>query len=185
MKRKKYKLTGTGFGLTVIVLLLVGSAGAAYQNRLLISANLGGMAEGTDFKSHGCLGQNVVSDWQGLDSARILTGIMQFSELYSWMLPVVDESNPNPLPREFQLHQNFPNPFNPMTTIRYDIPRSAHVNITVYNTRGQQVAVLVDGSRQPGYHEVVWDAAGLSSGVYFYRIHAADFVALKKLMLIK
>ena len=185
MKRNKYELTGAGFSLILICLLLAGSAGAAYKNRILISANLGGTAAGTAFKSHGCLGQNVVSDWQGLDSARILTGIMHFSELYSWMLPVVDESNPYPLPREFQLHQNFPNPFNPMTTIRYDVPRSAHVNITVYNTRGQQVAVLVDGMRQPGYHEVVWDAAGLSSGIYFYRIAAGDFVQMHKLMLIK
>jgi len=185
MNRKRYKLAGAGLSLALIILLLAGSAGAAYKNRILISANLGGTAEGTAFKSHSCLGQNLVSDWQGLDSARIVTGIMHFSDLYDWMLPVQGDPGVIQLPREFMLYQNFPNPFNPMTTIQYDVPRNAHVNITVYNTRGQQVAVLVDGVRQPGYHEVVWDAAGLSSGVYFYRIHAGDYVALKKLMLIK
>jgi len=185
MNRRKHGVARPGLSLTLACLLLAGSAEAAYRNRLLISANMGGTAVGADYQTHGCLGQNVVSDWQGLDSARIITGIMQFSELYSWILPVMNESDVNQLPGEFQLHQNFPNPFNPLTTIRYDMPKSVHVNISVYNTRGQQVAVLVNGSRQSGYHEVIWDAAGLASGVYFYRIHAGDYVALKKLMLIK
>jgi len=185
MQMKIHKLTSAGFSLALICLLMAASAGAAYKNRIIISANVGGAIEGAAYKSHGCLGQNIVSDWEGLEADGILIGIMHFSELYDWMLPVGDESSLSQLPREFQLYQNFPNPFNPMTTIRYDVPKSAHVNITVYNTRGQQVAILVDGMRQAGYHEVVWDAAGLSSGVYFYRIQAADYVALKKLMLIK
>ncbi|HEX7343188.1 MAG TPA: T9SS type A sorting domain-containing protein [bacterium] len=185
MKKLRHKSICIGALAVLLGLLLTVSAGATYKNRIIISANVGGALENTAYKSHGCLGQNIVSDWEGLESDGILIGIMHFSELYDWMLPVVDESDLSQLPREFQLHQNFPNPFNPMTTIRYDVPKSAHVNITVYNTGGQQVAMLVDGMRLPGYHEVIWDAAGLSSGVYFYRIHAGDYVALKKLMLIK
>lgn len=185
MQMKIHRLTGAAYGLALICLLLAASAGAAYKNRIIISSNVGGAVEGAAYKSHACLGQNIVSDWEGLESDQLLIGIMHFSELYDWMLPVEGDHDVIQLPREFMLHQNFPNPFNPMTTIRYDVPRSAHVNITVYNTRGQQVAMLVDGMRQPGYHEVIWDAAGLSSGVYFYRIHAGDYVALKKLMLIK
>jgi hypothetical protein len=170
--------------LSVAMMILL-PAQAAYRHRALISANLGGIAAGSSYQTHACLGQSVVSDWNGADSARHLVGIMHFAGLYDWLLPVDGNGQIVQLPWEFMLYQNFPNPFNPMTTIRYDVPTMATVNITVYNTRGQRVAVLVDGTRQPGYHEVVWDAAGLSSGVYFYRIHAGDYVALKKLMLLK
>jgi hypothetical protein len=75
-----------------------------------------------------------------------------------------------PLPETWVLEQNYPNPFNPSTTIRYGAPAAAHVSLTLFNTLGQQVAVLQDGDREAGYHEVQFDAHGLPSGVYFYRI---------------
>jgi hypothetical protein len=81
--------------------------------------------------------------------------------------------------------QNYPNPFNPSTTIRYDLPHNSFVNLTVYNKLGQQVTKLVNEQQPAGYHDVVFRGDGLASGVYFYRIQAGDFVASKKLLLLK
>ena len=83
------------------------------------------------------------------------------------------------------LLQNYPNPFNPSTTIKYGLPRRAHVMLTVYNTLGQCVAVLVDKSQEAGYHEVVFQNPGLASGVYLYRMQADGFVSTKKLLVLK
>lgn len=89
------------------------------------------------------------------------------------------------LPQGFALHQNYPNPWNPSTTLRYDLPWNAFVTITVYNTLGQQVAQLVNEEQEVGYHEVLFRGDGLSSGVYFYRLTAGEFTATKKLIMLK
>ena len=89
------------------------------------------------------------------------------------------------LPSEFSLSQNYPNPFNPSTTIRYGLPHKSAVQLTVFNTLGQQVAQLVNAEMEAGYHEVQFDGNGLSSGVYFYRIQTGSYVETKRLLLIK
>jgi hypothetical protein len=91
----------------------------------------------------------------------------------------------NGLPRGFDLSQNYPNPFNPSTTIRYGLRSRSHVTLTVYNALGQQVATLVQGEQEAGFHEVVFDASGLASGVYLYRLQAGDFVQTRGLLLQK
>jgi hypothetical protein len=92
---------------------------------------------------------------------------------------------PGAVPEEFVLGQNYPNPFNPSTTIRYGLPNRSHVTLTVFNTLGQQVAVLQNGDQEAGYHEVKFGGSGLSSGVYFYRIEAGSFVQTHKLLLLR
>lgn len=94
------------------------------------------------------------------------------------------------LPATFALAQNYPNPFNPTTSIRYALPRRAHVQLTIYNLHGAHVRRLVAAPRAAGYHEVRWngnDDAGASvpSGIYFYRLEAANFIALRKLTLLR
>jgi hypothetical protein len=74
------------------------------------------------------------------------------------------------LPDGMVLFQNFPNPFNPTTTIRFALPQKSNVSLSVFNTLGQQVAILVEGDREAGYHEVSLDGSGLASGIYFCRI---------------
>ncbi|RPH36183.1 T9SS C-terminal target domain-containing protein, partial [bacterium] len=88
-------------------------------------------------------------------------------------------------PPMFRLEQNYPNPFNPSTTIRFALPRRSHVSLTVFDMLGQEVATLVSGEVVAGYHEVRFDASGLATGVYFYRLQAGDFVEVKRLMCLK
>jgi hypothetical protein len=88
-------------------------------------------------------------------------------------------------PATADLLQNFPNPFNPSTTIRYGLPQRVHVTLTVFNTLGQQIAVLHDGEQDAGYHEVRFDARELPSGVYFYRLQAGSSSKTKRLLLIR
>ncbi len=94
------------------------------------------------------------------------------------------------LPDEFALMQNYPNPFNPVTTIQYVVEKTSHVRITVFNVIGQPVTTLVDQRQAPGLRSIVWNGksangAQVSSGVYFYRMEAGDFIATKKMLYIR
>jgi hypothetical protein len=88
-------------------------------------------------------------------------------------------------PLTFALHQNHPNPFNPTTTVSYQLPEASNVRLIVYDMLGREMAVLVDEKREAGYHEVKFDGSLLSSGVYFCRMQAGTYVGTKKLALTK
>ncbi|MCK9409391.1 MAG: T9SS type A sorting domain-containing protein [Bacteroidetes bacterium] len=89
------------------------------------------------------------------------------------------------LPGTFQLHQNFPNPFNPTTTIRYALPYSVHVKLTIHDILGREVAVLVNDRQSAGWNDVLWNANGMASGIYFYRLQAGSYSESKKLLMVK
>jgi hypothetical protein len=86
---------------------------------------------------------------------------------------------------EFTLDQNFPNPFNPNTLIKYSIPKSSQVSLKIFNTLGQEMETLVNEEKQVGTYEVNWNASNLQSGVYFYRLQAGSFVQTRKMILLK
>jgi hypothetical protein len=88
-------------------------------------------------------------------------------------------------PSKSSLLQNYPNPFNPSTNISYQLPVAKHVKLVVFDVLGREVATLVDGVEEPGYKSVMWDASGVASGVYFYRLQAGDFVQTRKLLLLR
>ncbi|MBP1653635.1 MAG: Por secretion system C-terminal sorting protein, partial [Bacteroidetes bacterium] len=88
-------------------------------------------------------------------------------------------------PNAFRLEQNYPNPFNPSTTIQYALPGRSSVTLTLFNTLGQQVATLVQGEQEAGYHEVKFDASQLPSGVYLYRLQAGNHIEVRKALLMK
>ncbi len=92
---------------------------------------------------------------------------------------------PGSLPESYSLHQNFPNPFNPVTTFSYEIPEPVHVELGVYNVVGQQVACVVDSRQEAGRHSVTFDASDMSSGTYLIRMQAAGRSFTRKMMLIK
>ena len=88
-------------------------------------------------------------------------------------------------PVEFELSQNYPNPFNPSTTIKFVIPEATMVTLRVFNALGEEVALLVDRLMESGIHQVNFEAIGLNSGMYFYRIQAGDFNQVKKMTFLK
>lgn len=109
----------------------------------------------------------------------------EWSEVFSFYVHGGLSTDAESIPVEFTLQQNYPNPFNPITQIRYGIPKASKVQLEVFNTLGQNVSTLVNERKAAGWHTAVFDASGLSSGFYIYRIKAQDFVSTKKLMLIK
>jgi predicted GH43/DUF377 family glycosyl hydrolase len=90
-----------------------------------------------------------------------------------------------PLPSEYRLADAYPNPFNPSTTIEYEVPAEARIQIIIFDALGQRVATLVDEVQQPGYHKVQWSPKEQASGVYFYQMNAPAFSETKKLVLLK
>ena len=90
----------------------------------------------------------------------------------------------------YKLTKNYPNPFNPVTTLRYDLPENSHVNITIYDMLGRQVKNLINQTQDAGYRSVRWNATDdygkpVSAGIYLYQIQAGEFVQTKKMMLLK
>jgi hypothetical protein len=94
-----------------------------------------------------------------------------------------DASDTRPL--EARLQQNFPNPFNPATVISYELRVRGSVVLSIFTMLGQKVATLVNGPQEPGMHEVRFDASGLSSGMYFYRLQTRAEVTTKSMVVLK
>ena len=86
---------------------------------------------------------------------------------------------------QFSVLSNYPNPFNPTTTINFAIPADAAVSLSIYNLQGREVVALVDGNMDAGYHSVIWNADTHSSGVYFVKMVAGSYVNTQKIMLVK
>lgn len=89
------------------------------------------------------------------------------------------------VPGSYSLKQNYPNPFNPSTNIRFSIPASSEVKLSVFDLTGKEVASLFNGVLAAGNYEADWNASGVSSGVYFYKLSAGNFTETKKMMLTK
>ena len=98
---------------------------------------------------------------------------------------ITDVDKPEELATEFNLYNNYPNPFNPSTRIKYSVPNTAKVSLKVYDILGREVRTLVNKEQATGTYEVQFTANDLASGIYFYRLQAGDHVATKKLMLLK
>jgi hypothetical protein len=91
----------------------------------------------------------------------------------------------NSVPKTCVLYQNYPNPFNPLTKIKFDIPANSNAKLSVFDILGKEISILVDGELKAGKYEIDFNASDYSSGVYFYRLIAGDFIDLKKMILIK
>ena len=103
-------------------------------------------------------------------------GKFTFSDLVSVKLEI---------PAKYSLEQNFPNPFNPTTNIRFELPEAAHVTIKIYNMLGQEVFTLLNKNVDAGYQNVVFDASKIASGTYIYRMDAGKYSQIKKMTLLK
>jgi hypothetical protein len=142
-----------------------------------------GFAVGTSSNSrvNSAVGGGLVGRMTG-PSSMVETGFLADTLLRGTIVSVgVHEE----VPGEYALRQNYPNPFNPSTTIKYELPKASDVRLTVFDLLGREVSVLVNERRDAGVHEVKFDASESSSGVYFFRLKAGDFVQTRKLLLLK
>ncbi|MBX2992473.1 MAG: T9SS type A sorting domain-containing protein [Bacteroidetes bacterium] len=107
-----------------------------------------------------------------------------------WNTSIVSDSTTDvrtneQVPPRFSLHQNYPNPFNPSTIISYQVATAGFVSLKVFNMLGEEVATLVNEMKSPGSYETIWNADGLPSGVYFYRMTAGSFTETRRMMVLK
>jgi len=130
---------------------------------------------------------NVIDAPSGMEAVIPFTLQDAYNNHWNYKLKVYVSAN-NPLGNE--LFENFPNPFNPTTTIRYSLSKSHNVSLVVYNTLGQKIRTLVDEPQSPGIHAVQWDGTNdngerVSSGLYFYRLKAGSLLSTKRMMLLE
>ena len=160
-----------------IICTIVGDSGQIYYT--------------TDFR------ENWVQQYTGTNIS--FKGVYFVNELIGWVVgdngtilhttnggvSFVEEEQINAIPTEYNLSQNYPNPFNPSTKIKYSIPQSANVVIKVFDVLGNEIETLISGEKPAGTYELTWNAANLPSGVYFYQLRAGDYIAVKKMLLLK
>jgi len=121
---------------------------------------------------------------------RTQDNIIYFDNISFYSNSVGVDNRNETFPQGFALEQNFPNPFNPSTTIRYELPEDGLVNITIYDMMGRQINTLVNGQQTAGYNIVQWNATNtfgeaVSAGLYLYTIHAGEFTQTRKMVLLK
>ena len=125
----------------------------------------------------------------GTAEIQVISGILTATNSGTITVSSVTTVENDPMPNEFSLSQNFPNPFNPSTTIQYSLVSAGKVSLKVYNMVGQEVATLVDGYQDEGSYSVTFNAddgtSSLSNGVYFYRLESGSFVSMKKFVFMK
>jgi hypothetical protein len=100
-------------------------------------------------------------------------------------IPLYVEEEENLIVGDYKLNQNYPNPFNPSTVIEYQLPENDNVIIKVYDVLGKEITTLVNEYQNAGRHKITFDASELSSGIYFYRMKAGNFIETKKMILMR
>lgn len=147
---------------------------------------------------------SIVKDSSGLVDSSFAVGQLQLATIYFWRVNAANALGTSPwseiwrfrtiltsveqiagLPTEYGLTQNYPNPFNSITSILFSLPEHAKASLRVYDLLGREVATLIDDTLSPGEYRARFDASNLSSGVYFYRLTAGSYVAIKKMSLLK
>jgi hypothetical protein len=153
----------------------------SYLNTTLRSAGMGGFPLGDLYRWW----PSRYTAWKAQADAEN-TRIMTWLNTGKDPVTSVKEKPDSAVPSSFTLGQNYPNPFNPTTQIEYAVPRNGHVSLKVFNTQGQEVAILFDGFQQAGNYAATFDGTGLASGVYFYRLQVPQGGMLtKKLVLMR
>ncbi len=125
--------------------------------------------------------------WDGdIDDVWIYNRALSEDEIDSLFSIITDiNKSEDNLPINFALHLNYPNPFNPITTINYQIPELSFVTLKIYDVLGSEVTTLLNEEKEVGGYEVEFDGRGLPSGIYFYRLQAGSFIETKKMLLLK
>lgn len=164
-----------------IGLLILGTCMISDLHAQSVVSFMGGDFESPNMKLNFSAGEVISGGFSG--STMSLAGGFTSRED---VIATSNETLSDELPTVFRLNQNYPNPFNPSTNITYDLPKASEVRMEVFNAIGAQVAVLTEGYRSAGTHNVKFNASGYASGMYFYRLIAAGkVISTKKMLLIK
>ncbi len=144
---------------------------------------------GTTYYFRGWTGTGVGSytspDSTGLDSAVTVTMGNPFTEAARWTTTIGINQISSLVPEKFNLYNNYPNPFNPVTIIKFDIAKNQPVRIVVFDILGKEISTLINQSLPPGSYSIDFDAGNLTSGMYFYRIETAGYVKTNRMVLVK
>ena len=175
--------------IVILGFAVIATAPQAQVQLAWLSVNSGGLTKqsSTNFTAGLSLGQICTGDGQSTNF-KLNFGFWQVG--VTNLATDVEEIVTEELPTTYSLSQNYPNPFNPSTVIEFTVPHRSHVELSIYNLLGQRVAALVDEPMPAGVYRTVWygrDESGrhVATGIYFYRLEADEFVATKKMVLLK
>jgi hypothetical protein len=121
----------------------------------------------------------------GATQQDLVTSVQNGRDLYQLILTDVEDNSDYLAPVTFSLGQNYPNPFNPNTQIKFSLPDDAYVSLKVYDINGKEVQTLIEGNRQRGNYIINFSPDNLASGIYFYRVKAGGYSAVRKMMYLK
>ena len=166
--------------LLICLLLLSGTAFSQYQIPNSITGSGGDISSGSVYTFSSTVGEAVIGN-------PVNTLYQHYTGFWSVYLQhtITGTENQETVPVTFRLEQNYPNPFNPTTKIKYSVPARTLVTIKIYDITGSEIYTLVNEELDMGWYEMDFNAAALSSGVYFYRMQADSYVNIKKMLLIK
>lgn len=150
--------------------------------RLYISIN--GGSSWTETQPAGDIDKQWSTTSMSSDGSKLIAGVDD-GRLYLGESILTGIENDKTIPGQFILYQNYPNPFNPTTKISYQIPADDFVTLKIFDVLGREAATLINTNQTAGFYEVTFNAANLTSGVYFYKIEAGSFSSVKKLLLMK
>lgn len=169
------------YGLVVTAEQAESEAQSFYWLRTAEMGSAGTYGTSTNYKTGGTLGQSTPIGMGSASYKSLLAGFWGRYKIPTPVPPVVIRN---------ELHQNFPNPFNPVTTIKYFVSTEGHVAMTIYNVKGQRIRRLINESKLPGSYSVTWDGRNergvkVSSGIYFYRLETGTYSSTKKMLLLR
>ena len=163
----------------IITLCILGEASAQIRLRAWVMASGGGTCACPAYRTDCTVGEPMTGSTAGANG---MQGAGFWGAVGTSPATSVTADN---APLAYTLEQNYPNPFNPSTMVRCTLPAAGHLKITVFDILGKEVAVLVDEMKEPGTILLRWDAAGLPSGVYFYRMTVAGYTETQKMVLLR
>jgi hypothetical protein len=174
MKKVKNK------ALLICLLLLSGTAFSQYQITNSVTGSGGDIMSGSGYIFSSTVGEGVIGN--SMNTLNQHYAGFWYTYLQQTITGIENQEN---VPVSFTLEQNYPNPFNPATKIKYAVPERTIVTIKIYDITGSEMYTLVNKELDSGWYETNFNAAALSSGVYFYRMQAGSYVNIKKMLLIK
>ena len=176
------KIPGCASLISIFSLLLFFHLQIFPQNQIAFSvlSSGGGQQSNSAYIINGSLGQTIIGKCENA----INQAQAGFWQMY-YQNVIVNVTDDDILPVEFKLEQNYPNPFNPSTIIKFGIPERSSVLIKIYDVLGSEVKTLLNQEMDKGWYELLFNAAGYSSGIYIFRMQAGNYISTKKMLMLK